>query len=246
MKNNKLIPYAKNPRQITDKRNLTLDDDMRELGDIGLIVHDWNSGEIIDGNQRTRLLDLFDSSFEDLVKSKKLVIFKEFEKPDKQGTVALGFINHPQKGWFGYRGVKWDKRKRDKANIKGNLHAGDFDFDILANEFDAKDLFDFGFDDDFLRVLNHNANNLREMMQSENEIDYEKEWEGMPDYQGENSKNRKAYKGLHIYFQTKKNYDDFIKTIKNKIDSNITEKTKTIWYSNPPIPQNYVIVDENE
>lgn len=163
-----LRPFKYNPRQIGKQQDAALDASMQELGDLACIVHDHTTGEIVDGNQRTRLLDLFGKTFDELRESGKIVITKEFEKPDKQGTILLGWIDTP-KGWFAYRGVHWNEAQRKKANIKGNLMAGHWDWDLLANAFDAKDLILYGFDAPNLKAMKFDIAALGNMLGSEGE-----------------------------------------------------------------------------
>lgn len=43
--------------------------------------------------------------------------------------------------------VAFPPEKEKEANIRLNKNTGEFDFEILANEFDLDDLFDYGFDE---------------------------------------------------------------------------------------------------
>ena len=128
--------YHKNPRQITAKQYEALAIDLAELGDLGGIVHDLNSDEIIGGNQRSRVFDL---------NACDVVLTEVLPEPDAQGTVAHGFVL-----WRGsksaYRQVRWTERQAEKANVVANRRGGSWDFDILANQFDADDLLDWGFE----------------------------------------------------------------------------------------------------
>lgn len=45
-------PYHKNPRQITKKKLERLQDTLKRLGDLGGIVHNLETDEIVGGNQR--------------------------------------------------------------------------------------------------------------------------------------------------------------------------------------------------
>lgn len=51
-----------------------------------------------------------------------------------------------------------DEREIRELNIRLNKNAGDFDFDILANEFDAVDLVNWGFDPSELGVFYEQEN----------------------------------------------------------------------------------------
>ena len=127
--------YHKNPRQITKQQYSDLETWLLELGDLSGIVHDLNSDEIISGNQRSRVFDIEKCDVE---------ITERYDEPDEQGTVALGFIIWEGKK-YGYRQVRWDERKCEKANIIANKAGGGWDFDLLANNFEFDDLIDWGF-----------------------------------------------------------------------------------------------------
>lgn len=129
--------YHKNPRWISSKKFEHLTDTLARLGDLSGIVHDLNSDEIIGGNQRMRVFDLTESDVE---------IVERFDQPDEQGTVALGYVIWQGKR-YSYRQVRWDERTAEEANIVANKAGGDWDFDILANEFDVEDLLRYGFEE---------------------------------------------------------------------------------------------------
>jgi len=128
--------YHKNPRQITAKQYEALAIDLAELGDLGGIVHDLNSDEIIGGNQRSRVFDL---------NACDVALTEVLEEPDAQGTVAHGFIIWKGKK-YAYRQVRWTERQCERANIVANKRGGTWDFDILANAFEQDDLLSWGFE----------------------------------------------------------------------------------------------------
>ncbi len=130
-----MIPYHKNPRQITKKQYADLRRWLRELGDLSGIVHDLNSGEIISGNQRGAVFDINDCG---------IAYTHQVEQPDEQGTVALGYVQWEGKH-YNYREVRWTPDQCEKANIVANRAGGGWDFDILANQFEQADLLDWGF-----------------------------------------------------------------------------------------------------
>ena len=127
--------YSKNPRQITDKQQDQLREWLEELGDLSGIVHDLNTDEIVGGNQRSRVINVNECEIELLVTN---------EEPDAQGTVAHGFIVW-EGNRYSYRQVKWTPKQCEKANIVANKAGGEWDWDILANEFEMPDLLDWGF-----------------------------------------------------------------------------------------------------
>lgn len=54
------------------------------------------------------------------------------------------------------------------------------------------------------------------------DMDYEKEWEGMPEFDNP----QKAFKSIYVHFENIEDFNSFIKIVKQ----NINEKTKSIWY----------------
>ena len=129
-------PYHKNPRQITAKQYEALAIDLAELGDLGGIVHDLNSDEIIGGNQRGRVFD---------INACDVVLTEVLDQPDDQGTVAHGYViwkGHK----YAYRQVRWTARQCERANIVANKRGGTWDFDLLADQFEQDDLLAWGFE----------------------------------------------------------------------------------------------------
>ena len=129
--------YHKNPRAITEKQIENLRETLPELGDLGGVVHDLNSDEVIGGNQRIRAMGLL---------GVEPVIVQRYDPPNAQGTVAVGYyeVNGEQ---FKYRAVMWTPRQCEKANIVANKAGGTWDFDTLANDFEMADLLEWGFEE---------------------------------------------------------------------------------------------------
>jgi len=193
--------YHKNPRQITEKQFNDLDEWLSELGDLSGIVHDLNSDEVIGGNQRSRVFD---------INKCEIVLTEELEEPDDQGTVAHGYVIWKGKK-YAYRQVRWDDKQCEKANIVSNKGGGSMDFDILANEFDVDDLLDWGFQSYELGIAG-------------DDIDYDKEWEGMPEFEQEDVT---PIKELRVKFLTKDAFIDFAALINQSIS---IESGRSIWY----------------
>ena len=135
--------YHKNPRQITDGELADLRRWLGELGDLSGIVHDLNSDEIIGGNQRGRVFDVNQCEIE---------LVAGPHEPDGQGTVAHGFVVW-EGNRYAYRQVRWSARQCEKANIVANQAGGDWDAVILAAEFEASDLLEWGFAEGELEAL---------------------------------------------------------------------------------------------
>jgi len=145
-KKNKLTDvkeYHKNPRHITEDRKKELEKNMQELGDISGIVHDLNTGEIISGNQRSKIINLKDCEIE---------ITEEFKKPTEQGTVQLGFVIWKNQR-FNYRAVRWNEVQREKANITANALTGYWSHEILSNDWGDVDLNKWGVPETELKAM---------------------------------------------------------------------------------------------
>lgn len=137
MPKNKLKEADYNPRYITEEDFKSLEENLKELGDLGGIVHDINSGFIISGNQRSKVFDINECEIE---------IEKEYDHPTSTGTIAQGFIIWEGER-FSYRQVDWTEDQCKKANITANKIGGNWDWDVLANSFDMEDLIDWGFEE---------------------------------------------------------------------------------------------------
>jgi hypothetical protein len=90
-------PYHKNPRTITKARHARLTDTLARLGDLGGIVHNLTTDEVVGGNQR---MTVFQQGTPEITLT--------LPEPDEQGTVAHGFIVWQGKR-FAYRQVRWDE-----------------------------------------------------------------------------------------------------------------------------------------
>lgn len=128
--------FDNNPRKISKKDLDVLQVNMSELGDLSGIIHDRDTNEIIGGNQRSKVIN---------INKCKIEIIKEFETPDNQGTLKIGYVI-----WKGmklnYRMVVWTPEQIEKANITANKLGGEFDL-VMLQHFDEKDLLKWGFKD---------------------------------------------------------------------------------------------------
>jgi hypothetical protein len=129
-------------------------------------------------------------------------------------------------------GYELDARQSNRAltdaerrELVVSLHAGavgSWDWNAISG-WNSEELQSWGMDGDLLRNWNLDALNLREMIGSDNPIDYEKEWDGMPDFEQEEIK---VYKTIKIHFKNKFDYEEFAQLI----DQPLTEKTISIYY----------------
>jgi len=148
-------PFHKNPRQISKTDHARLTDTLIRLGDLSGIVHNLNTDEIIGGNQR---MTVFTDGKPEIVET--------YDNPDEQGTVAHGFI--VWKGHkFAYRQVRWDDKTSDEANIAANIGGGDWDWEVIANQWSADDLQGWGMDSATLKEWKHDVSALDNFIESE-------------------------------------------------------------------------------
>lgn len=147
-------PYPRNPRRITDKRQARLTDTLERLGDLGGIVHNLETDEIIGGNQRMAVF-----------KDGQPVVVEAYDSTDEQGTVGHGFIVWRGKK-YAYRQVRWEPETAAEANIAANIGAGDWDWEMLK-QWDASELQSYGFEQDLLESWQADAEALGAMLAEE-------------------------------------------------------------------------------
>ena len=102
------------------------------------------------------------------------------------------------------------KEQERELNIRLNKSGGDWDMDILANEFDIEQLTDWGF-------------KHIELGLNIDKIDYTKEWEGMPEFVQEDNM---PHRQIIISFENESD----IKQFGELLNQNITNKTKSLWF----------------
>ena len=110
-----LVPWERNPRQITDKQAKRLEESFEQFGQVEIIAI-GPENQIYNGHQRLKVL------------SQKYGA--DYEVDVRVASRAL------------------TEKEREKLTVF--LHkgaAGDWDFDVLANEFELDDLLDWGFEE---------------------------------------------------------------------------------------------------
>ena len=106
--------------------------------------------------------------------------------------------------------VNLSKEDERELNIRLNKNTGEFDLDILANNFDMEELKDWGFKDiDFGLNID--------------KINPQDEWEGMPEF---NQEDKTPQKQIIVSFKNEKDMQLFSELIGQKL----TNKTRSIWY----------------
>jgi hypothetical protein len=98
----------------------------------------------------------------------------------------------------------WTQEQIDEWVIQSNISAGEWDWDILANEWDEDELDEWG--------LNIPGKN-----------DADAEWVGMPEYA---SDNQGPYRQIVISF----NNDESVREFAELLGQTITNKTKSLWF----------------
>ena len=114
--------WAHNPRKITASQRADLAKWMDELGDLAGITYCHNAKAYATGNQRS-----------DVLSGAEIVYTHQFDEPDKQGTVALGYAEKDG-AKYAYREVRWTEEQFKQACIVANSAGGSFDWGELAND----------------------------------------------------------------------------------------------------------------
>ena len=109
-----------NPRKISADQLKRLAKSMAQFGDLGGVVQNQRTGNLVGGHQRVRVLD----------KKWPIRITKRYKQPNEVGTLAEGMIETPWGEWS-YRLVDWDERTEQAAAIAANHHGGDDDLPKL-------------------------------------------------------------------------------------------------------------------
>lgn len=117
MKVSDLKPAAYNPRKIGDAELKALKQALEVFGDLGGIVFNRKTGNLVGGHQRVKSIDPtwpIDRS-------------EAVSDGDRRvGTVAIGWIMSPF-GRLSYREVDWDLKVEQAANVAANKHGGTWD-----------------------------------------------------------------------------------------------------------------------
>jgi DNA modification methylase len=152
--------YHKNPRKISEKQFAELRDSLQQLGDLAGIVYNTTSGEIVSGNQRSKVIDINECEVE---------YTEQLAKPDEQGTVAHGFVIW-RGGRYAYREVAWDEKTEERAVIVANKLGGEWDTEILNSQFNKDSLLDWGFVESDFALLDMKTNIENEENEQEEEV----------------------------------------------------------------------------
>ena len=111
----------RNPRKISDQQLADLRKAMVEFGDLSGLVVNRETGNMIGGHQRVKILGEL-----------PVTVLRRFDPPTARGTVAEGFVEY-QGERFIYREVRWTLRTEQAAMLAANKHGGDWDLDLVAD-----------------------------------------------------------------------------------------------------------------
>lgn len=119
---NDLKGNPRNPRIMSAHDFASLQKSVKELGDLGGIVFNVQTGQLVGGHQRVEAF-------------KKLggvpVIVERLAEPNSVGTIARGYVLLGDEK-FSYREVDWPADREIAANIAANRIDGEWDVDLLA------------------------------------------------------------------------------------------------------------------
>lgn len=115
-----LSPNKFNPRRISAKTKDDLRRSIEEFGDLGGVVFNSRTKQLVSAHQRSSVLD----------QNAKITIEKKFDTPTAAGTIATGFIESNGER-FSYREVDWDVKKQTEALLAANKIHGEWDQENL-------------------------------------------------------------------------------------------------------------------
>ena len=109
----------------------------------------------------------------------------------------------------------WTQEQKDEFIVKDNVGYGDWEWDLLGNEWDSTALEDWGLD--VWQNIDDTVNKINSM----------EEWVGMPDFEAKNN----PYK-IIINFETQEDRDEFHKLYPIDIQTKLTKEsnTWTTWH----------------
>lgn len=117
-----LKPAAYNPRLMSGHDAKSLLRSLGEFGDMGGLVFNRQTGNIVGGHQRQ-------TSYKKL--GGRITITQTLDDPSSSGTVAYGYVDIAGER-FSYRVVDWPLQKEKFANLAANRIQGEWDDDKLA------------------------------------------------------------------------------------------------------------------
>lgn len=164
MKLSELREASYNPRVISDTQLLTLKRNLLSLGDLGGIIFNVRSGNLIGGHQRVK-------AFKEIAPDSELVTEERLEEANFQGTTARGYFVHEGEK-FSYREVDWDEQTERIANIAANNVHGSWDVkkledlitDLASDVLDLETLSQTGFSQDVLASIVKGTESVEQLL----------------------------------------------------------------------------------
>jgi len=203
-----LAVNPRNPNRMADEDKGRMAKSLAEFGDLSGIVFNRKTRQLIGGHQRTSVMQ-----------TGQVVITERLSKPERDGTVARGYVEHLG-ARYQYREVDWPEARANAAMLAANRfgRVGEDDPGILKDVLLELDTGEFdidltGFDERAMEDL---------MTQFHVDGDPEKEWQGMPEF----GDAVQAAKSIHVHFKKLEDVESFSKLIGQKI----SEKTSYIWH----------------
>lgn len=125
MKLSELREASFNPRVMSASQIEILKENIANLGDLGGIVFNRRTGNLVGGHQRVKAL-------KETAPETEVVLEEQLAEPNEQGTVARGYILHDGEK-FSYREVDWDQQTEKIANVAANNVHGGWDVSKLTD-----------------------------------------------------------------------------------------------------------------
>lgn len=107
--------------------------------------------------------------------------------------------------------VSLDEKRERELNLRLNKNTGQWDWDILANEFEIDELRDVGFTDVEIGLGDTSG------------TDTDEEWSGMPEF---DQKDKTAFRSIVVHFKDQASVDEFA----SLVGQAISEKARMIWH----------------
>lgn len=156
-----------NPRVMSDGQLLILRENLANLGDLGGIVFNRRTGNLVSGHQRVKAL-------KESAPDTEIIIEETFDTPNSQGTVARGYFSHNGEK-FVYREVDWDEQAERIANLAANnVHGGwdvskltDLVRDLSGTVDDISSLKATGFSQEALDAMTKGSSSLEHILRNE-------------------------------------------------------------------------------
>jgi hypothetical protein len=151
-----LQPNPKNPRKISEHDFEALKRSILKFGDLSSIIKNQRTGHLVGGHMRR-------NAFEKLSGEKRVVITQRFDVPNRQGTVALGYVEHDNE-LFSYRIVDWDEGTEAAAAVAANRIEGSWDDELLAQA--TYDLSQLENGDELLKLTGQSDKEIEKLLKS--------------------------------------------------------------------------------